>query len=77
MISLEGDMLEAEHVAAQAEPEFCRWDGWVLDSAILLEFDGFEPSCKNDMANMHDWLPPRQLRTMKQFNLQDMHARCE
>ena len=53
------------------------WHGAALEGSILLQFDGLDPSCKNDMANMHDWLPPRQLRTMKDANLQDSHAYCE
>jgi len=77
MTALEGDTLEADHVAAQVEPEFCRWEGCMLDSSIVLDFDVLELGFKNHMANMHDWLPPRQLRTVKKGNLDDIHARCE
>eukprot|EP00972_Heterocapsa_arctica_P102678 15133229-Heterocapsa_arctica.AAC.1 len=33
MTSLEEDVLEAEHVAAQAEPYICRWHGAELEGS--------------------------------------------
>jgi len=57
MTALVADTLEAKPIAAQVEPEFCRWDGCMLDSAIVLDFGVLELGFNNHMARERDtWL---------------------